>query len=72
VLIFTQTEDGEECADMCKAVDDLVKDSMEIGENRMAQLNKLLIGANRIADLMKASEDTKYRKKLYQEFGLAN
>ncbi|MBO5488118.1 MAG: hypothetical protein J5988_14545 [Eubacterium sp.] len=61
---------------MCKAVDDLVKDSVEMGrtegENRMAQLNKLLIGANRIADLAKASEDTKYRKRLYKELGLVN
>lgn len=34
VLKFTQTEDGEECADMCRAVDELIKDSMEIGREQ--------------------------------------
>ncbi len=80
MLEYIQTEDGEECADMCKAVDDMIKNSEERGrqqgrhegENRMAQLNKLLIGANRIADLAKASEDVKYRRRLYKEFGLVN
>lgn len=65
---------------MCKAVDDLIKDSVEIGrkqgrhegENKMAQLSKLLIGADRITDLAKASEDMKYRRMLYKEFGLVN
>ncbi len=85
-LEYTQIEEGEECADMCKAVDDMIKNSEERGrkqgrkqgreqgrregEDRMAKLNKLLIGMNRIADLLKASEDVDYRRKLYKEFGL--
>lgn len=82
MLEYTQTEDGEEYADMCKAVDDMIKNSEERGirqgrkqgrregEERMAQLNKLLLAKNRITDLLKASEDVEYRGKLYKEFGL--
>lgn len=40
------------------------------GEQKLAQLNNALIEANRIADLSKASNDTTYRQKLYEEFGI--
>ena len=40
------------------------------GEDKMKQLNLLLIEQNRIDDLQKASSDIEFCQKLYQEFGL--
>lgn len=36
----------------------------------MNQLTKRLLGAGRLDDLAKAVEDSKYRDKLFKEFGL--
>ena len=79
MLEYKQTEEGEECADMCKAVDDMIRNSEERGrkegrkegERCMAQLTKMLIAGNRVEDLLRASEDVEYRGRLYKEFGLA-
>lgn len=75
MLEYKQTEEGEECADMCKAVDDMIRNSEERGrkegERCMAQLTKMLIAGNRVEDLLRASEDVEYRGSLYKEFGLA-
>ena len=40
------------------------------GEDKMKQLNLLLIEQNRIDDLQKASSDIEFCQRLYQEFGL--
>ena len=42
----------------------------EEGIDRMNQLTKRLLGAGRLDDLAKAVEDSKYRDKLFKEFGL--
>lgn len=61
--------------DMCKAFDDMMKDSrMEgrsEGENLMGKLNQKLISQGRIDDLLLASTDNTYRRKMMTEFGLA-
>ena len=68
--------------DMCKAFDDMMKDSrMEgrlegrsegkrEGENLMGKLNQKLISQGRIDDLLLASTDSTYRRKMMTEFGL--
>ena len=47
-----------------------VGEGIGIGEEKLGQLNLLLIEQNRIDDLRKASTDTDFRQKLYREFGL--
>ena len=47
-----------------------VGEGIGIGEDKLGQLNLLLIEQNRIDDLRKASSDTAFRQKLYREFGL--
>ena len=42
----------------------------EEGEEKLNQLNLLLIQQKRIDDLQKAAEDKIFRQKLYREFGL--
>ena len=46
------------------------KEGREEGEEKLSQLNLLLIKQNRMDDLQKAAEDKAYRQKLYREFGL--
>ena len=47
-----------------------VGEGIGIGEDKMSQLNLLLIEQNRIADLQRVSKDREFRQKLYLEFGL--
>ena len=53
---------------MCKAFDDMVRDSKREGkreaEEQMSKLIQILISAGRITDLQQASNNKKYRKKL--------
>lgn len=63
---------------MCEALTALIEEGkmegmelgLEQGEDRVIALNKKLLAENRITDLKRAMEDGKYRKKLYDEFGL--
>lgn len=73
--------------DMCKAFDDMMRDSKQEGiregkreskregermtEERMNALIQKLVSAGRINDLLQASKDKKYRKKLMGELGIA-
>lgn len=47
-----------------------IGEGIGIGEDKLGQLNLLLIEQNRINDLQKASTDKEFRQKLYREFGL--
>ena len=42
----------------------------ELGENRFATLASALIEAGRAEDILKATKDMEYRKKLYKEYGI--
>ena len=61
--------------DMCKAFDDMMRDSKREGrheaEEQMSKLIQKLISAGRITDLQQASNNKKYRKKLMAELGIA-
>ena len=69
--------------DMCKAFDDMMRDSKREGrregkregkreaEEQMSKLIQKLISAGRITDLQQASSNKKYRKKLMAELGIA-
>ena len=65
--------------DMCKAFDDMMRDSKREGrregrreaEEQMSKLIQKLISAGRINDLQQASDNKKYRKKLMAELGIA-
>ena len=52
------------------AADEAYECGKEAGEELLSELTNLLLEASRIKDLKRAAEDTTYRKKLYQEFGL--
>ena len=52
------------------AADEAYECGKEAGEELFSELTNLLLEASRIKDLKRAAEDTTYRKKLYQEFGL--
>ena len=60
--------------DMCKAFDDMMRDSRKEGymkcENLMERLNQALIASKRIDDLVHASTDRDYRQKLMLELGI--
>lgn len=64
---------------MCKAFDDMMRDSKQEGiregerktEERMNELIQTLVSAGRINDLLQASNNKKYRKKLMAELGIA-
>ena len=86
-LIKKDVENAEGGFDMCKAFDDMMRDSrregklegeqhglrmgVEKGQEQMGKLNQKLISAGRINDLLLASGDRKYREKLMGEFGIA-
>ena len=42
----------------------------EEGEDRVNKLNLLLIENNRVEDILKATNDKNFQKKLFNEFGL--
>ena len=60
---------------MCKAFDDMVRDSKREGkreaEEQMSKLIQILISAGRITHLQQASNNKKNRKKLMAELGIA-
>ena len=49
---------------------DALEDGIEKGENRLNQLNKILLGEGRTEDILKAMDDKEYRRQLMKEFGL--
>ena len=46
------------------------KEGQKEGENRFATLASALIEAGRAEDILKATKDMEYRKKLYKEYGI--
>lgn len=72
-------ENGEEAADMCKAWDDSrkiaekqgMKQSVEQGETRLADLMGKLLADSRTEDAKLDANDKAVRKKLYKEYGIA-
>lgn len=44
------------------------KKGIKKGENRLGMLMKMLLNDKRYADAERASEDEKYRERLYKEF----
>lgn len=68
--------------DMCKAFDDLVKESEMRGEERgkklgekrgeekLARLIEKLVQDGRMADILVASKNAQKRKRMYQEYGI--
>ncbi len=82
-LVNNQKEGG---IDMCKAIDDLIKDGIEKGEalvfasgfnegeqsgfKQLQSLINILLGNNRIDDLRRVAEDDGYRNDLLREYNL--
>ena len=46
------------------------KEGQKEGENRFATLASALIEEGRAEDILKATKDMEYRKKLYKEYGI--
>lgn len=55
---------------MCKAFEDMMRDSKREGESNTRKLYEQLISAGRMDDLMHVSTDDGYFQKLMVEFGL--
>lgn len=63
---------------MCKALDDMVKDGERRGERRgkrlgkdqINKLNRLLLADNRQEELLRSVSDRKFQQKLLQEYAL--
>lgn len=55
---------------MCKALDDMVRESKLEGEDCMGKLIKKLISAGRINNLAVVADNYDYRKQLMTEFGI--
>lgn len=59
---------------MCKALDDMVKDGerrgKRLGKNQINKLNRLLLADNRQQELLRSVSDRKLQQKLLQEYAL--
>ena len=55
---------------MCKALDDMVKDGERRGKNQINQLNRLLLADNRHEELLRSVTDRKLQQKLLREYAL--
>ena len=63
---------------MCKALDDMVRDGerrgerrgKRIGKNQINELNRLLLADNRQEELLRSVSDRKFQQKLLQEYAL--
>ena len=53
-------------AEMCEAIDEMIQE----GVDRVNSLNMILIKANRLDDLRRATKDREYQEQLFCEFGL--
>lgn len=86
IIVRANREKFEEVKEMCEALEELMSDKMEekrmegwrlgeaqgkeIGENRINELCRQLVKAGRMDDIVKATEDREYQKKLLEEFEL--
>ena len=55
---------------MCTALEELKREGVQEGENKLAHLLEMLSDAGRDYDMRKAMKDEEYRRKLYGEFGI--
>ena len=82
IIIRANKEKFEEARNMCEALRALFADELEEKleeklqeqreqlEDRINNLNIKLLQSGRIDDVMKASSDKDYQKRLFEEFGL--
>lgn len=55
---------------MCEALEEMINEGKEQGEELFAQLSLCLLQSSRLNDLSRAVADKEYRNVLYKEFGL--
>lgn len=55
---------------MCKAIDDMVKDGRREGTQRANRLVCILAAQNRMQDILRAASDSEYQEKLFMEYKL--
>lgn len=88
VIMRANKEVYEEAKTMCQALRELFADELvesenrgikqgisrgiEQGESRLGQLISYLLTDGRIDDIQQAASDEKFRRKCYQEYGMAN
>lgn len=82
VLNFAQTEDGEERADMCKAVDDLIKDSVRQGRKQgrkqgrsegrevLLTLIQKMTDAGEAGMIPRLSKEPEFLRSMYKKYKL--
>ncbi|MDD3185098.1 MAG: hypothetical protein PHT76_07280 [Anaerostipes sp.] len=55
---------------VCQAIEDMKKSSEAIGETRLSTLMNRLFEDERMNDVKKAINDSKFREIMYQEYGI--
>lgn len=70
VLKLIENQDKKEETNMCSAIEELIQDGKEEGQDRVNRLNQALAEKNRINDIIKSASDKAYQKKLFAEFNL--
>lgn len=63
-------EKGDETVNMCQAIEEMIQDGREEGQERINQLNIQLSKQNRTDDILKAATNKKYQEQLLKEFNL--
>lgn len=53
---------------MCQALEELYKDGLEQGVQRVNQLIRILVEKSRFDEIDKMANDREYQKKLFREF----
>ena len=63
-------EKGDETVNMCQAIEEMIQDGREEGQERINQLIIQLSKHNRTDDILKAATNREYQKQLLKEFNL--
>ncbi len=74
LLEYVRTEDGEECADMCKAVDEMIKNSEANGKKQgrevLLTLMQKMTEAGEENLIPRLSKEPVFLKQMYKKYNL--
>ncbi len=65
-----KVEKGDETVNMCQAIEEMIQDGREEGQERINQLIIQLSKHNRTDDILKAATNREYQEQLLKEFNL--
>ena len=65
-----EIEPEDEKVNVCKAILDIEKKGVQFGMERYQELMEKLLADNRIEDMKRAVQDSEFRTKLFEEYGI--